>query len=301
VAVRARHWFLIVLTAALFGSSFLFIKVATSEIPPLTIAAARAGIAALIVAVAAIISGVRLPPPGRDWLVLMVIGLLTAIIPYTAIAMGQRYIESALGGILFATIPLFTVLLAPLFLPGERLTGKRIAGALIGLVGVSAVIGPQVLASMQAQLFGTVMTVAAAASYALGGVISRRHAHVSPMILAVGQLVTAAPVLVLVSLLFDSPWRLQPSFATLAALGAVGLIATAVPVLLFFVLIRDVGATRTSLLTFFMPVFAVLLGAVFLGERPGPFALGGLALIFAGAFLVSMQPARPPPQTDAEP
>ena len=291
--VTVRQWFLVLLTAALFGSSFFFIKLATPAVPPLTIAAARAGIAALIVAIAAMATGMRLPRFGRDWLILMTVGLLTAIIPYAAIAAGQRYIDSALGGILFATIPLFTVLLAPLFLPGERLTARRMAGALIGLAGVSAVIGPQVLADMQAQLLGTLMTVAAAASYALGAIVSRRSGHMAPMVLAAGQLVTATPVLVLLSLYFDAPWRLQPSLSALAALGAAGLIATALPVLLFFVLIRDIGATRASLLTFFMPVFAVLLGAVFLGERPGLFALVGLGLIFAGAFLVSGPVAAP--------
>ncbi len=285
-----RHWAMILLTAACFGSSFFFIKIAVGDIPPLAIAAGRAGIAALVVGAVAWARGAR-PPPRRDWPALAAIATLTAIVPYSAIAFGQTRIDSALGGILFATIPLFTVLVAPLFLPEEPFTRKRLAGAAIGLAGVAAILGPQAISGLQGQMLGAAATLLAAASYAAGGILARRSARLSPMVMAAGQLAIAAPVLIALSLTLEKPGNL-PAPAALAALIAVALISTALPVLLFFRLLREIGAARASVMTFFMPVFAVLLGTLLLNESPGRTAFAGLVLIFAGAVLIVGTPAR---------
>ena len=282
-----RHWIMIVLTAGLFGSSFLFIKIALADIPPMTIAAGRAGIAALIIGLFAWSTGVRLPASARDWRVLGIVGCLTAAIPYAATAAGQAWIDSSLGGILFATIPLFTVFLAPLFLADERFTLWRVTGALTGLGGVAIVMGPQAAAGLQTQMLGALITLAAAASYAAGGIFTRANPQIAPPVMATGQLIVAAPLLASLSAGIDAPWTLTPSATSLWSLGALGLVSTAFPVLLFFRLVHEVGATRTSLLTFFIPVFAVLLGTGLLGEAPGFYAFAGLALIIGGAALIS--------------
>lgn len=288
-----RQWILILVTGALFGSSFFFIKLAVGDLPPLTIAACRALVAAIAVGAAAGALGARLPPLGRAWQPLLMVGLLTAILPYSLIAAGQTRIDSALGGILFATIPLFSVFLARVFLPDEPLKSARLTGALIGLLGVAVVIGPGALAGLSNQMAGVVMTLLAAASYAAGAVYSRSQTTLSPLVMAMGQMVVAAPVLTGLAFVSDHPWTLAPSAAALAALLAVGLVSTALPTLLFFRLVREVGPARTSILTFFMPVFALLLGTLVLGERPHLSAYPGLGLIFAGAILISRaaQPA----------
>ncbi len=296
-----RHWMLVLLTAALFGSSFFFIKLAVADVPPLTIAAGRTLVAALVIGAVAAILGVWLPRPGRQWRPLLVVGLLTAILPYALIAAGQAYIDSALGGILFASIPLFSVFLARAFLPDEPLTPGRVGGALIGLAGVAAVIGPGAIAGFSDQLAGVFMTLLAAASYAAGAVYTRGRTNASPLVLAMGQMFVAAPVLTVPALLADRPWTLTPPAGALGALVAVGLVSTALPTLLFFRLVRELGATRTSILTFFMPVFAVLLGTLVLGERPDLGAYGGFGLILVGAIMInrasrpsSRDPARRP-------
>ena len=286
-----RQWGVILLTAALFGSSFFFIKLAVADLPPMTIAAGRALIAAPIVAGVARARGADLPRPGREWRPLIIVGILTAALPYTLIAAGQTRIDSSLGGILFAAIPLFSLFLGRAFLPGEFLSAGRITGALIGLAGVALAIGPGALAGLSSQLAGVAMTLTAAASYAAGAVYTKSRARAAPLVLAAGQLLVAAPLLAGAALLTEPPWALSPSAPTLAAIAAVGLVSTALPTLLFFRLVREVGPARTSILTLFMPVFAVLLGTVFLGERPGATALAGLALIFAGAILIN-RPAR---------
>lgn len=285
-----RQWSLIVLTAALFGSSFFFIKVAVADLPPMTIAAGRAFVAALVIGAVATRLGVGMPPPGPAWRPLAVVGLLTAIIPYAFIAAGQTRIDSSLGAILFASIPLFSVFLSWAFLPDESLTPERVAGALIGLGGVVAVIGTPLLAGLTDQLAGACATLIAAASYAAGAVYARRQIRWPPLVMAAGQVIVAAPVLILIAAISDAPWSLDPLPASLIALVAVGVVSTAIPVILFFRLVREIGATRTSILTFFIPVLAVIPGTLILGERPSAFAYAGLALILTGAILISREP-----------
>ena len=130
--MTARQWTVVLVTAALFGSSFFFIKISVAEIPPLTLAAGRALLAAVILVVVVRTGGIVFPPLGRDWLTLLIVGMLTATIPYAAIAAGQTLIDSSLGGILFATIPLFTVVLAPVFLTEESRGRVRTRGQIVG-------------------------------------------------------------------------------------------------------------------------------------------------------------------------
>jgi len=285
-SMGARHWAVLLLTAVLFGSSFFFIKTAIAEVPPATLAAARALLAVPVAWALLRLAGGRLPPPGGAWWPLLVLGVLTAAVPYAAIAWGQRHIESGLAGILFGTIPVFSVVVAPLLLAEERHSGGRLAGAAVGLAGVVLIIGPQALAGIDRQFLGAGVTLIAALSYALGGIYSRRQAGIPPTAMAVGQLLTASMILVPVALVVDAPWRLAPSAAAVGAVAAVAVASTALPAFLLFWLIRNAGATNASLMTFFMPVVAVVLGAALLGERlPWP-AFAGLALILLGAAAV---------------
>lgn len=281
------HWGVLVLTAALFGSSFFFIKISVDSIPPLTLAAGRATLAALALVCVLRAAGARLPALGREWLPILVLGLLTAAFPYAAIAWGQRHIDSSLGGILFATIPVFSVLIAPLFLKEERFTAGRVAGAAIGLTGVAMAIGLDALMHLEGHLMGAAATLAAALSYASGTIYARLQSHLSPLVLATGQLVIGSLVLVPLSLTMDAPWTLAPSQTALISLGVVALVNTAAPVLLVFWLVRNAGASNTALLAFFMPVAAILLGTLVLGEPLSWGAFGGFALILVGAGLVT--------------
>ncbi len=281
------HWSVLLLTAALFGSSFFFIKISVASIPPLTLAAGRALLAALALALVVRVAGHRFPAFGRGWWPILVLGVLTAAIPYFAIAWGQTRIDSSLGGILFATIPVFSVLIAPLFLAEERLTTGRLAGAAVGLFGVVLAIGPDALVDLGDQLSGAAATIAAAFSYAAGTIYARLQRQLSPLVLTSGQLLTASALLVPVSLAAEAPWALAPPSPALLSLAVVALLNTAAPVLLMFWLVRRAGASNTSLLAFFMPVAAILLGVVFLGEPLEWTAMLGFAVILLGAGIVS--------------
>ena len=187
----------------------------------------------------------------------------------------------------FGAIPIFSVVLAPIFLREEKFSAAQIAGAGVGFAGVVLVIGPQALTGVGDQLLGTLITLLAALSYTLGAIYSRTRRDLSPVVMTAGQLITASAVLVPVSLIVDAPWTLSPSPAALGAVAWTAVIGTAAPVLLLFWLIRNAGAVSASLMTFFMPVVAVALGAAALGEALPWQAFAGLGLILLGAAAVS--------------
>jgi drug/metabolite transporter (DMT)-like permease len=285
--MTAQDWAVLLVTATLFGSSFFLIKIAVDTVPPATLAAGRAALAVPIAWAFLRLTGGRLPPLGRDWIPLAVLGVLTAAVPYGAIAWGQRHIDSSLAGMLFGMVPVFSVVLAPLFLRDERLTPGRLSGAALGLGGVILLLGPQALAGLGNQVAGALVTLGAALSYALGGIYARRHRQLAPTVMAAGQLVTAALILLPLSLVLDAPWALSPPSAALGAVAAVAVLSTALPALLLFWLIGRVGATNGALLAFFMPVVAVVLGVALLGEPLPWTAVAGLGLILIGAAAVN--------------
>lgn len=285
--MTARHWSLILLTGVLFGSSFVFIHVAVAEIPPLTVAAGRAALATPIALGVLLAGGRRLPPLGRAWIPLIVLGLLTAAMPYSAIAWGQRHIASGLAGILFGAIPVFSVVLAPMLLGREeRLTWARLTGALVGLAGVVLVIGPQALAGIENQMLGVGVTLGATLSYTLGTIYARTRSELDPVVMTAGQLIVGAVVLTLAALVVDAPWQLAPSAAAIGAVAATAVLSTVLPTLLLFWLVRNAGASNASLATFFIPVTAVALGTAALGESLPWTAFAGLGLILLGAAAV---------------
>ncbi len=203
--MTGKHWLVLLLTAAMFGSSFLFIKIAVADVPPLSIAAARVGIAAPLVWVFLRLTGGALPRLGAGWAPFVLVGCLAGVIPFTAIAWGQLHIDSGLAGILFGTIPVFSVLFAPLIARDETVTSARLFGALVGVGGVAVVIGPQAFAGLEGKLLGAGVTLLAALSYALGATYTRRRQDIPPVTMAAGQLIVAAAILVPLSALVDAP------------------------------------------------------------------------------------------------
>jgi drug/metabolite transporter (DMT)-like permease len=289
LSMGAAKWLVLLLTAAMLGSAFLFAKVAVREVPPLTIAAVRAGFAVPVVWVFMRLNGLRLPAPGAAWRPLILIGLLAGAIPFAAIALGQLYITSGLGGILFATIPLYSVVLTPIIVREEGFSPRQLVAAGVGLVGVIIVIGPNALAGLNQHLFGTAVTLAAALAYALGTMLARRQTDTPPTAIAAGQLLSATLILVPVALIIDQPWTLSPGIEALASLAALAVFSTAIPMVLLFWLVRNAGAINASLVTLFIPLVAIGLGAALLGEQLPWQGFVGLALILLSAVSIARQ------------
>jgi drug/metabolite transporter (DMT)-like permease len=286
--MKPLHWLIVLLTASLFGSSFLFIKLAVQEVPPLTLAAARVVLAAIAMTGVLYAVGGRLPALGRNWFPLLVLGVLTAAVPYAAISWGQERIEASLGGILFATIPIFTVVIAPMVTQETRLTGVRLAGVGVAFAGVLTTLATQAFNTLEIggvseHLAGAGATLLAAFCYAIGNIYARIKTGINPMVMASGQLITGSLVLLPIALLIDPPLVALPGDTALYSTLALSLLSTAAPVLMMFWLVRNAGATNASVLAFFIPVASVLLGTIVLHESLATHEIAGFALILLGA------------------
>lgn len=288
-SMGARDWAMLLTLSLVWGGSFFFVGVVVKELPPLTVVALRVGLAALALHLVLRILGMRFPTEPRVWAAFLGMGLLNNAIPFTLIAWGQTHIASGLASILNATTPLFTVLVAHGLTRDERLTGGRFAGVMVGLAGVAVMIGGAALQSFGVGVLAQIAVLGAAVSYAFAGVFGRRFKTlgVPPLSVAAGQVTASSLMLLPVALLVDRPWTLAvPSAAAIAALLALALVSTAFAYILFFRLLASAGATNVSLVTFLIPVSAVLLGIAFLGERLAPKHVLGMALIGLGLALI---------------
>ena len=293
--MSAAEWTLLLLLSVLWGGSFFFQKVALAALPPFTVLLCRVGLAAAMLGVAVRLAGYRLPRSLGGWAPFAIMAVLNNLIPFSLILWGQTQIASGLAAILTACTPLFTAILAHDLTHDETLTSRRVAGVLLGLAGVVLILGPDALAvgsgAYGGGFSGTVLAqlavLAAGVSYACAGIFGRRFAGTPPLVTATGQ-VTAATVLILpVALLVDRPWTLAPPRAHVwAALLGVALISTALGYVVYFRILAIAGATNLLLVTLLMPVIALVLGGLVLGERLTPRHLGGMVLITAGLGLI---------------
>jgi len=286
-------WIVLFLLGAIWGASYFFIKVGGEEIPTLTFVAGRTLIAALALIILLIVRKESLPRTRRDYLVLIAMGIFNSVIPYTAITWGETHISSGLASILTAAMPLFTVIYAHFWTEDERLTMPKVAGIALGFVGVVILFLPDLRSGIQMEFWGEFAVVVAAASYGLATLIAHKYlGGVSHVVASTGQLATAALFMLPLSFAFDNPLSLRPSLNAMGALVTLALVGTAFAYILYYWLIEHTGATRTSLVTYLIPITGVMWGALLLSEPVELEVLAGLVLIIAGVGLVSRQSAQ---------
>lgn len=275
--VSRRHLLLLLALSAIWGSSFMFIKVGVRELTPATLIWLRVGIAALALAPLGLRDWTALR---RAWLPLAVVGLLNSAVPFWLLSWGETKIDSGLAAIIQASAPIFTALLALGFVRDQRVSGLRLAGLVVGFVGVALLVGVQPRGDVLAALavVGTALCYAASSLYA-----GRRLVGVSPMTGAFGTM-AAATLVTLPAGAAQLPGHL-PGWKVIGSVLALSLGGSAVAYLIYFRLIAGAGAARTILVTYLVPPVAVVYGVVFLGEPVKASALGGLALILGGVAL----------------
>ncbi len=284
-----RYWPLLLVLAASWGASYLFIKVAVEGgLEPAPLMAARALIAAAVLFgyLAATMGAARAVTELRAaWRPCLAIGAVGAALPFWLVAWGEKHIDSGVASIAQATVPIFTLLLGWRFLPHEHVRGLQIVGVAVGLAGVAVLTGVDPSGGWWA-VAGTLAVVLSSLSYASGNVIGKRNVHDTPgPVLATGAML-AAGLYLLVPGLLQFPTE-TPTAGALASLLALALIGTALAQLVFYRALRLFGSNRVSLVTYLMPGFALVYGAVLLDERITTAALGGLALILLGVALGS--------------
>jgi drug/metabolite transporter (DMT)-like permease len=280
-SMAGQDWEMLFGLALVFGSAFFLVKLALGSYGPLTVALIRVALGCLILTAVAVWRGRTLPRGLRIWLTLLVMGALNNAIPFALICWGQTHIESGLTAILNAMTPIFTVLAAHAA-GQERMTLRRLAGVGLGFLGVAVLIGPESLRHLDPTDMAEIAVLLAAVSYAAAGIWGRRLRELPIEVAAGGMLAGSSLLLLPLALLLEHPWRISPTPASLAALAALGALSTAVAYLLYFRLLRRVGPTNLLLVTFLLPIVALALGAVFLGEHIEIGDLAGLALILAG-------------------
>ena len=283
--MRFIDWLMLITLSLLWGGSFFFVGVVVEELPPLSIITLRVGIAALALYLFMRITGKALPG-GRDvWQAFFGMGFLNNVVPFFLIVWAQHQIASGLASIFNATMPLFTVVVAHFLTHDEKLTPLRIIGVLLGIAGVTSMIGPDLLLSSDNNVVAQIAILVAAFSYALASIYGRRFKAmgVTPIATATGQVCASTLMLIPLTLFVETPWTLPvPGMASWAAIIGLAIFSTAIAYILYFRILSSSGATNLSLVTFLIPVSAIILGTLFLNETLQVKHFIGMALIGAG-------------------
>ena len=280
---------MLLLLSILWGGSYFFVEIALLEWSPLLIVAVRVLIAAAVIWGIVLAAGLPVPRARSAWVAFFWMGLLNNMLPFLLIVWGQKEIESGLAAILTAVAPIFTVIVAGLWLTDEPVTRSKLLGTVLGLIGVVVLIGPSALAGIDVNLLAQLAILGAALSYAVAGVYARRfpRMNIDPIVAAAGQLLMSSLLMGLLALILEEPGQLlETSIKVWVAILSMAVFSTALAYILYFRLIASAGATNAILVTLLIPVTAILLGAIFLDERLlwphflGMFAIGvGLSVI----------------------
>lgn len=287
------EWMLLLALSVLWGGSFFLGKVALAELPPFTVVFGRVCLAAIALNVIVVATGNRMPTTASAWRALFGMGLLNNLIPFSLIFWGQTQIASGLASILNSTTPLCAVVLAHWLTKDEKLAVNRMIGVLLGIGGVAVLIGPDALGGLGINAIAQVAMLGAALSYAFAGIHGRRFRSAPPLVTASGQ-VTATTVMMLpVMLIVDQPWTLAPpGVLTTAALVGLAILCTALAYVIDFRILAVAGATNLLLVTFLIPISALLLGGFFLGENLEAWHWIGMILIASGLAAIDGRLAR---------
>jgi drug/metabolite transporter (DMT)-like permease len=297
----AVEWLLLLLLSVLWGASFFLFKVLVEALPPFTVVLGRVGLAAIVLNLLLLMRRDPIPLAGRLWRQFFVMGMLNNVIPFTLIVFGETRIASGLASVLNATTPLFTIVAAHFLTKSERLTLAKVVGVLFGIIGVTVLIGPDALSGLgRENILGEGACLMAALIYGLAGIYGRRFKGIPPLKVATGQITASTIILLPIAAIADRPWRLPPpGLDVWAAFLGIALLCTALAYMLYFRILAKAGATNLLLVTFLLPISALLLGVLALGETIAARAVIGMFLIGAGLaaidgrLLKALRPKKP--------
>lgn len=285
LSMNSSQWAMLLFLSFIWGGSFFFIEVLVDDLPVLVIVTLRVAIAAVLLNIILLLNGTQLPMKWPVWKVFIVIGVFNNTVPFVLITWGQVHIASGLASILNATTPLFTLVIAHYLTHDEKFTANRIAGLILGFAGVIVLLGVDIMEGTNVKLFAQLAVLAAAFCYALAGVLGRRFEKlgVKPIQAATGQLTVSSMLLFPAVMIIDYPFVLpQPQLDIILSVLALAVLSTAVAYIVYFRLLSTAGATNLLLVTYLIPVTAILLGTIFLGERLHAQHFAGMALIGLG-------------------
>ncbi len=280
------EFLLLGLLALLWGSSYLCIKVAVAEIPPITLIALRVTGAALFLGAVMWLRNDKLPRDVRTWRMLFLQAVFNSIGAWTILAWGQQFVDTGPASVLNSTSPIFVFLFTALITRHEALSGCKLLGALVGFSGVVLIVGVDALRGLGTQVAGQLAALAGAVLYACAAIYGKRFSHLAAVTSAAGAMICATVTLVPLAFIVERPWAIKPSFAAIAAVSALSILCTGVALLLYFRLVRTIGSMGVASQSYLRAGVGVLLGMALLGETMTlPIALGIAAAILGVALI----------------
>lgn len=286
-SLSGRAWAELILLAVIWGGSFLSIRIALDEVPPLTSVAHRTGWAMLALWAVVLVMRLPIPRDPRIWLGFLGMGLLNNVIPFGLMAWGQLHIETGLTSILNAATAIFGVIVAALFFADERMTVRKGIGVALGFLGVATAIGLENFRDFDLRSLAQLAVIAGTISYALAGAWARIYlGGLSPQVAAAGMLTGATLITVPTAWLVDGPISLSLQTDTLLAIGYYALIATAGAYLLYYRVLAMAGSGNLMLVTLLIAPVAITLGALVRNEALSPNAFAGFGLLALGLIIL---------------
>jgi len=279
------------LLCGIWGSTWLFIKLGLNDLPPITFAGIRFLVASLILLGLMTLRGVSLPNTRRDWLLLLQTGVLSFSLNYGLIFWGEQYVSSGLAALLQATIPVFGLVIAHLYLPGEPLTSRRLLGAFLGMAGVATIFSNQLSLASPRALAGSSALVLSAICVAYANVLVKAHgSRLNPMTLAAGQmLIGFVPLLLLGVPLEGNPLYYHWTPMAVLSLAYLAIVGSVIAFILYYWLVQHMDVTKTMLIALVTPVFAVILGMLVLDEQLNWRTVAGGTMIMSGIALAVLK------------
>ncbi len=278
-----HDWILIVTLSLLWGGSFLFGRILMLEWPPFTTVFLRVAFAAICLWAFLAATGRHFPRNPPLLAAILVMGLINNVIPFSLILIGQRDIGSGLASVVNAMTPIWTLIIANFATSDEKFTPNKFAGITLGFVGVAVLIGSDLIEGLTASAWAQAAVLGATISYGFAGVFGKRFRDHDPIAISTGQLTASSLIMLPLIFMIEDPFSISsPSSEMLISILGLAIACTAVAYVLYFKILASAGATNVSLVTFLVPVSAILLGVLWLGENLTASNLLGMVLILAG-------------------
>jgi drug/metabolite transporter (DMT)-like permease len=286
--VKTRHWVIFFFLGVVWSSSFLWIKIGVQDIGPYALVTYRMIFGAIAASLIVIAQRRAWPRDLRSWGTLTLLGLTSLAVPIFLISWGEQTIDSAVAAILNATVPLFTLVIAHIWLHDDKMTRRRIAGLAAGFIGVVVLLSEDLFASMHASLLGQAAVVFAASLYAVSNVIARKFTReIEGPIRGAAPLIAASIFMVATGISTGTPMTLPGEPLTWVAALWLGILGSGIAMILHYHLIHEIGPTRTSMVAYIFPLGGVILGVMFLHEELSWQLLAGSFLIISGIVVVN--------------
>jgi drug/metabolite transporter (DMT)-like permease len=282
-------WLLLLAIGVMWGTSYAFIKLGVETLPTFTLIASRLGIGLALLVTVVVVARQAPPPPGRIYLHLAVMGAINIVIPFTLITWAEQSVESSVAAVLNGAVPLIVIVVAALVFHDEPITVNRLAGVIVGYVGVIVLVLPGLVAAAGgSEVTGELALLGSTLAYGIGAVYARRNIKgLRPMIPAVFQVGFAFVMVSLLALAIENPFAVRWNGDALLAVVWLGLLGSGLAYLIMFRLLSRIGATATSQLAYLLPVVGIVSGAVMFGESVDARIVIGTGLILGGVALVN--------------